>query len=113
MIIVEAQLLIGIKIKPNFLIPSKQKMIWNNCWNKWFEITYTPVAAGCWTITTKRNNTLNNGFLKGLNKTKESHVVNMYLLLLWLFKFCHEIKYVLRGVTHQLYEKVTTFPIWL
>ena len=59
-----------------------------------FESTFTPLAGGGGTITTKRNNAFNGGLFKRLNKTKECHVVSIYLLLPRLLGFCQDINRV-------------------
>ena len=57
-----------------------------------FESTFTPaVAGGGGIISIKRNDAFNSGLFKRLNKTKESHVVSMYLPLSGLFRFCQDI----------------------
>ena len=44
-----------------------------------------------------------------MNKTKESHVISMYLPLSRLFGFCQDISPVFRGVTHQIILKTSNF----
>ena len=45
------------------------------------ESNFTPVAGGGGTIITKQNNTFNSGLFTRLSKTKESHLVSIYLPL--------------------------------
>ena len=44
-----------------------------------FGATFTPVAAGGETITTKRNSAFNSGLFKRLNNSKEGHAVSMFI----------------------------------
>ena len=68
-----------------------------------FVSTSTTAKAGeSPTIKTKKNDKFNSGLLKRYNKTKESHVVSMYLPLSRLFGFCQDINRVFRGVTHKI-----------
>ena len=56
-----------------------------------------------------QQNKINCGLFKRFNKSKEKHVINMYLPLSRLFGFCQNINRVFIGVTHQIKLKRNDF----